>query len=405
MDSIKSLFNKENIKRKLKILVSSPGFKTFISIALAVASGLLLGLLVLLIANPKNAFPAFAGILAGSFGEPRGGWLGFGDLLYYATPLIFTGLSVGFAYKTGLFNIGASGQFMVAQLVAVIVGLYAEGLGVFQWPIAILAGIAAGAIWGFFPGIFKALFNVNEVITSIMFNYIGMYLRNMLIYSSNVLYNPLRAETHKLPDSAFNPKAGLDFIFPGSRVDIGIIFAIIVAIAIYIVLKKTIFGYELIAVGHNREASRYAGINAKRKIVISMVIAGALAGLGGALQILAPGAHGLGNRIKPVEVIAPEGFNGIPVALLGLLHPIGIVFSALFITYIQRGGNYIQSRAMIEIIDIIIALIIYFSAFALLFQQIMKRRKDRRIQRKLEANMALDSIDANLNESEDLGDE
>src|SRR5690554_2940230 len=144
MDSIKSFFTKDNIKSKLKNLVSSPGFKTFISIVLAVTSGLLLGLLVLLIANPRNAFPAFAGILAGSFGEPRGGWLGFGDLLYYATPLIFTGLSVGFAYKTGLFNIGASGQFMVAQLTAIIVGLYGEGLGVFQWPVAIIAGLGAG---------------------------------------------------------------------------------------------------------------------------------------------------------------------------------------------------------------------------------------------------------------------
>jgi len=366
------------LRDKIKKLTDSAGFKTFTSLALSVAFGLLVGFIILLIANPRNSISAFFGILAGSFGEPKSPWLGFGDLLYYATPILFTGLSVGFAYKTGLFNIGASGQFMVAQFAAVAVGLYGRGLGFFHWPLALLAGFVAGAVWGFFPGLFKALFNVNEVISAIMFNYIGMYLSNMLIKSSSVIYNHERVETHFLPRSAYNPKLGLDVIFPGSRIDIGIIIAILVAIIIYIILNKTVFGYELKAVGYNRDGSRYAGINEKKSIILSMMIAGALAGLGGALKILSPGVHYLGNTIKPIDVIAGEGFNGIPVALLGLLHPIGIIFSALFITYIQRGGFFTQAKAMIEIIDIIVALIIYFSAFALLFKMILQKGKDRR---------------------------
>ena len=368
------------LKGKLKKLSDTAGFKTFVSIALSVAFGLLVGFIILLIANPRNAFSAFLGILAGSFGEPKSPWLGFGDLLYYATPILFTGLSVGFAYKTGLFNIGASGQFMVAQFASIAVALYGRGLGFMHWPLALLAGIAAGALWGFFPGLLKALFNVNEVITSIMLNYIGMYLTNMLIKNSKVLYNPARVETHFLPRSAFNPKLGLYYIFPGSRIDIGIIIAIVTAIVIYIILNKTVFGYELKAVGYNRHASRYAGINEKKSIILSMTIAGGLAGLGGALKILSPGVHYLGHTIKPIDVIAVEGFNGIPVALLGILHPIGIIFSALFITYIQRGGFFTQAKAMIEIIDIIVALIIYFSAFAFLFKMILSKIRKKKEQ-------------------------
>ena len=361
-------------------------YKIFISVILAISSGLLVGLLILLISNPSQAFPAFGGILAGSFADPISPWLGFGDLLFYATPILLTGLSVGFAFKTGLFNIGAAGQFMVGQFVSVYIALTQTQLGVLHWPIALLGGVIAGAIWGFIPGFFKAVFNVNEVITSIMFNYIGMYLTNMLIKSNPVLYDHSRAETYRIPMSAFNPKFGLNRIFIGSRIDIGIIIAIIVAIIIYIVLNKTAFGFELKAVGYNKNASRYAGINEKRSIILSMVIAGALAGLAGSLKMLSPGANYLGQTLNAEDVIALEGFNGIPVALLGLSNPIGIIFSALFITYIQRGGFYIQTRVPIEIINIIIAVIIYFSAFALLFRLIIVRLIEKRRLRKEDLN-------------------
>jgi simple sugar transport system permease protein len=300
-------------------------------------------------------------------------------MLYYATPIILTGLSVGFAFKTGLFNIGASGQFMVAQFTTLMVAFYGGSLGAFQWVFAILAGVLAGAFWGFIPGFFKAVFNVNEVITSILFNYIGMYFTNMLIRGNSTIFDTHRHETFKISKQAFLPKFGLDKIFSGSRIDIGILIAILVAVLIYIILNKTKFGFELKGVGFNRYASRYAGINEKKSIILSMTIAGALAGLGGALKMIAPGAHYVGNTLSAEEILAAEGFNGIPVALLGLSNPIGIIFSGLFITHIQRGGFFVQSIVMIEIIDIITAIIIYFSAFALVFRifiaKIIKKKK------------------------------
>lgn len=363
MDENRSFLN--TIERFLKNLSEKSSFKIFFSVLMSILFGLLSGLIILLISNPSTALRAFGGILAGSFGDPKSIWVGLGDLLYYATPILLTGLSVGFVFKTGLFNIGAAGQFMVGQFTALIVGFYCGGLGPFQWVAALLAGFIAGAFWGFIPGFFKALFNVNEVITSIMFNYIGMYITKVLVISNGKIYNQARHETFNIPRQAFIPKWGLDKIFPESRVDIGFFIAVLVAVLIYIILNKTKFGFELKGVGYNRHASRYAGINEKKSIILSMAIAGGLAGFGGALKMMAPGSHYIGNTLAAEEVLAGEGFNGIPVALLGLSNPIGIIFAALFITYIQRGGFYIQSIVMIEIIDIIIAIIIYSSAFAL----------------------------------------
>lgn len=343
-------------------------FSIFLSVFLSIVFGLFIGFIILLIANPNTALSAFGGILAGAFGDPNSIWLGIGDLLFYATPILLTGLSVGFAFKTGLFNIGAAGQFMVGQYASLVFAFYGGRFGAFQWIFALFFGIAAGALWGFIPGFFKAVFNVNEVITSIMFNYIALYLTNMLIVGNPIIFNSQRHETYFLPSQAFLPRIGLNYLFPGSRVDIGIIIAILTAILIQIILNQTAFGFELKACGYNRHGCRYAGINEKKCIILSMVIAGSLAGLGGALKMLAPGAYGVGSTLGAEEIIAAEGFNGIPAALLGLSNPIGIIFSTFFITYIQRGGFYVQSQIMIEIIDIITAIIIYFSAFALIFR-------------------------------------
>ncbi|MDD4000861.1 MAG: ABC transporter permease [Bacilli bacterium] len=388
------------VKVYLKNLSRTNGFKTFTSVLLSILLGLLIGLIILLISNPRTAFPAFGGILIGSFGDPKSISVGIGDLLYYATPILLTGLSVGFAFKTGLFNIGASGQFMVGQFSALMVAFYGSALGPFQWVVAILAGILAGAFWGFIPGIFKALLNVNEVITSIMFNYIGMYLTNMLISGNSTVFDKQRHETFNISRNAFLPKLGMDKLFPGSRADIGFLIAILVAVVIYLVLNKTKFGFEIKGVGYNRNASRYAGINEKKSIILSMAIAGALAGLGGALKMIAPGARYIGNTLSAEEILAPEGFNGIPVALLGLSNPIGIIFSALFITHIQRGGFYVQSVVMIEIIDIITAVIIYFSAFSLAFRLFIGRF----IKKKKEAKAIAENQESE-NSNKELGGE
>jgi ABC-type uncharacterized transport system permease subunit len=335
-----------------------------ISSAGAIVTGLLFGLIILLIANPGNAFSGFGWILTGALQTPQD----IGNIFYYATPLIMTGLSVAFAFRTSLFNIGASGQFIMGAYGAVLVGVKLTSLGSFHWVVALLASVVFGALWALIPGILKAYRNVNEVISSIMFNYIGMYLTNLLVKST--VYHQLTNRSLPVAETANVPGMGLDVIFSGSKINAGIIIAAAVAVLLYILLNKTTFGFELKACGNNRHASRYAGINEKKNIILAMVIAGALSGLGGGLLYLA----GTGKYIYVQDMLAPEGFSGISVALLGMSHPIGVLFAGLFIGYITVGGSYMQlSGFKPEIIDIITAAIIYFAAFALMFRNILQR--------------------------------
>ena len=337
---------------------------SFLSSVIAIAIGLLFGLIILLISNPSQALAGFITILTGAFQDMRS----LGRIMYFATPIIFTGLSVGFAFRTGLFNIGTPGQFILGAFGAVIIGVKLPQLGSFHWVVALLVATILGGVWALLPGILKAFANVHEVIASIMMNYIGMYLVNYLV--QNTVYDRLRNQSMGVAKSAVIPRLGLDKIFPRSNVNLGFILAIFAAIVIYIILNKTTFGFELKAVGFNRDASKYAGINEKRSIVFSMVIAGCLAGLGGGLLYLA----GSGKHIEVVDVLAGEGFTGIPVALLGMSNPIGILFAGLFIGYITVGGDYMQLYDFVpEIIDIIVASIIYFSAFSLVVKNIIER--------------------------------
>lgn len=342
---------------------------------LAIVAGLAAGVIILLISNPARAWEGLLTIL-------RGGWnndmKGVGQVLYYATPIILTGLSVGFAFKTGMFNIGAAGQLMVGGFVSIYVAVTWTFLpGALHWIVPLVMGMLAGMAWGMLVGIFKAFLNVHEVITSIMLNYIAMYGVNFLVKNSH-LYDMLRNQTVNVPAGSMLPKAGLDQIFlimkgnfrDVSSVNAGIFIAVGVAVVIYILLEKTIFGFELRAVGHNRHASRYAGISEKKAIITSMAIAGALSGIAGATMYLAP-ASGMHMHVE--EVLAAQGFNGIAVALLGLSNPIGIISTGLFVAHITVGGSYLQSlRYMKEIIDVIIGLIIYFSAFSLLMRDVLR---------------------------------
>ncbi len=343
---------------------------------IAILMGLLLGFIILLISNPANALRGLWVILQGGLNN---GMKGLGQVLYYATPIIMTGLSVGFAFKTGMFNIGASGQLMVGGLASIWVGVTFTGLPPqIHWVVALLAGMLAGMGWGVIVGIFRAFFNVNEVITSIMLNYIGLYGVNYLVKNSH-LYDSLKNQTVDVAAGAVIPKAGLDRIFfvlkgrfhDASSVNAGIFIAIGFAILVYFILQRTTFGYEIKASGFNRDASLYAGISVKKSIIASMAIAGSLSGVAGALMYLAPAS---GMHIHVVEVLAAQGFNGIAVALLGMSNPIGIIFSGLFIAHITVGGGYLQSlKYMKEIIDVIIGLIIYFSAFALFVRDLLLR--------------------------------
>ncbi|MBN7772859.1 ABC transporter permease [Clostridium aminobutyricum] len=360
---------------RLKNLLESNGFNNAMSSIFAILIGLIFGFVILLITNPSEAAAGFVIILKGGFSTEA---KGLGQVLYFATPLILTGLSVGFAFKTGLFNIGASGQFIMGAFAAIYVGVKWDFLPApFHWIIALIAAAFVGGLWALIPGLMKAYLNVHEVIATIMMNYIGMYMANYLVKMT--VYDSNKALSMDVASTAVLPKGGLDDVFYNpmgtmkdlSTVNSGIYIAVIMAIVIYILLNKTTLGYELKACGYNQKASKYAGINEKRNIVLAMVIAGALAGLGGGLLYLS-GASG--RHIKVVDVLAAEGFNGIPVALLGLSNPIGIIFAALFISYITLGGNYLQTLDFVpEIIDIIIACIIYFSAFSLIFRSILPK--------------------------------
>jgi len=359
----------------------------------AIIIGLLVGLIVLLLCNSKQAVPGFITILTGSFTH---GMKGVGQIFYYGTPIILTGLSVGFAFKTGLFNIGASGQFIVGGFGAVVVGILCKNLGGVHWVVALAISVLFGAVWGFVPGLLKAYFNVNEVISAIMLNYIGMYGVNWIVKGYKPLFNTLRNESNNVATTAQIPKMGLDKLFPGSSVNGGFIIAVIVVILIYIVLNKTTFGYELKAVGFNKDASKYAGINEKASIILSMTIAGAISGMSGGLLYLA----GTGKHIEIVDVIASEGFTGISVALLGVCHPIGILFAGLFIAYLTAGGFYLQLfEFSTEIIDIIIAVIIYFSAFALIVKTLIAKSK----QKKEMAELAKADVDKGKDQNKEGG--
>ena len=363
------------------------GFSSLASILI----GLMIGLILLFCFNAPYAVGGFFKILNTGFS----GSYNFSKVLYQAAPLILTGLSVGFAFKTGLFNIGASGQYTIGAFFGLVAAVQFQ----MPWYIAVLAAMIGGAIWGLFPGLFKALFNVNEVITSIMFNWISLFLVNLLLANMPVMlanYWGAANADRTVSVATANPGAlipalGLDKLLRSDYMNISIFLAIAVAVICYIILNKTTFGYELKACGYNRSASIYAGINAKRNIVLSMVIAGALAGLGGAISYL----NGPVQYVIKKEILT-MGFNGIPVALLAASNPIGIIFTGFFISYIQVGGNALQPEFSSEIINIIIAAIIYLSAVALLIRELTAR-----IMRKknADANGEDEPDDGVLNES------
>lgn len=359
---------------KFKSILHSAGFTNAASSVFAIFVGLIFGFIIMIVSNSKEALQGLGIILQGGFG---GGAKGVGQTFYYAIPIIMTGLSVGFAFKTGLFNIGASGQFTVGAFTAILIGIKWTFLPApWHWIVALIGSAVAGGLWALIPGLFKAYLNVNEVISCIMMNYIGLFgvnfaMKHAAFKGAPPLFDSTMNLSSNTSASAVIPKGFLAALFPNSTVNIGILIAIGIAVLVYIVLNKTTFGYELKACGFNRNASRYAGISEKRNIVLSMVIAGALSGLGGGLVYLS-GANG--RRYKVVDVMLADGFAGIPIALLGLSNPIGIIFAGIFIAYITVGGEYLQRLDFaVEIIDIITAAIIYFSAFALVFRTFVKK--------------------------------
>lgn len=355
--------NKKKISRRGPAEQAS----TILAALFCILIGLVCGYLILLAINPAHAWKeGFYRILMGGFYDAP---YGIGKTLANAAPLIMTGLSVAFAFKTGLFNIGAAGQYTLGAFGA----LYCAIVLHMPWWVCLVAAAVMGALWGAIPGVFKAYLNINEVITSIMFNWIGLYLVNELIYSNGtgVMYDSRNTRTWNLRKNAEYAKAvipdfGLNKMFQTNSTTIAIFLAIVVAVVMWVILEKTIFGYELKAVGLNKEAARYAGINEKKNIILSMMIAGALAGFGAGLFYLASVSEW--NPLNSTSLPA-MGFNGISVALLASSNPIGTIFSALFISHISVGGGFLSTKYYpTEVADLISGIIIYLCAFSMLFR-------------------------------------
>lgn len=317
-----------------------------------------------------------------------------GNMLFRATPLILTGLSVAVAFKTGLFNIGAPGQYLAGTAATLFIALGIpthSAPGWLIWTLAFLGGMAAGALWGMIPGLLKAFFNINEVIACIMTNWIAANvvtwlfdmssLKNVVentkssyIYSTSYgLTEVDGALTYVKGAGVSTPKMGLDIIFPGSQVNGGIIIAILLAIVVCVMLSRTTLGYELKVCGSNRFAARYAGIKDKRNIVLSMAIAGALAGTAGALYYLAGNTEFYWNTYQSLPAV---GFNGIPVALLASSNPIGVIFAGMFMSMLDISGLQMTNLTAYNeyITDVIIAVIVYLAAFAHLIKQWLGKR-------------------------------
>ena len=381
-------------------LLQKDGARSVLASLLSIIIGLAAGALVILIVglfNPslglKNAWDGIRLVLFGLFSTGRSvaGSLTFGfnpasvgNMLFRATPVILTGLSVAVAFKTGLFNIGAPGQYLAgtAATLFIALGIPSSQMAIpgvnpssippmLVWFLALLGGMAAGALWGVIPGLLKAFLNINEVLACIMTNWIAANVVTWVFEVSNFKNIVENTKTSYIYKTTINgvatPKMGLDKIFPGSQVNGGIIIACLLAALVYILLTRTTLGYELKACGSNRFAARYAGIKDKRNIVLSMAIAGALAGAAGSLYYLSGNTEFYWSTYQSLP---SAGFNGIPVALLAVNNPIAVIFTGIFMSMLDISGLQLTNLTAYNeyITDVIIAVIVYLAAFSLVIK-------------------------------------
>ncbi|MFX3619365.1 MAG: ABC transporter permease [Sporolactobacillus sp.] len=335
---------------------------------ISVVLGLLCGAIIML-ATGYNPLLAYGSIVQSIFLQPYYG----GETIRAMIPLVLSGLAVAFAFRTGLFNIGVEGQLMAGWLASVACAVELPGLPKFiLLPLCIIVGGAAGGLWGFIPGILKARFRVHEVISTIMMNYISLYTTSYLI--KTYLYTQ-GERTPTIPANASLASPFLANLTQGSRLHWGFIVAILAVVAMWFILWKTTMGFELRSVGFSQEASRYAGMNVSRNIILSMTISGIFAGLAGTMEGLGTYQYMMIN-----STFTGIGFNGIAVALLGLNTPIGVVLSGALFAGLQTGGLTMQSVAgvPIELIQIIIALIIFFVGSGYVIQWLWARFNGRR---------------------------
>ncbi len=392
---------------KKESLLSKNSTRTILASLLSILIGLGAGAVIILfigLVTPslslKSAWEGIELVVGGMFatGRDAAGNLTFGfnatsmgNMLFRATPLIMTGLSVALGMKAGLFNIGTPGQYLMGACASLFIaesipstaaseafsatmwgGAPAFALPpVLIWVLALLGGILAGAVWGAIPGLLKAYLNINEVLASIMTNWIAASAVTWIFDISNLKNavdgNKLAYVYKTAENGVQTSKMGLDTIFAGSQINGGIIIAIVFAIAIYVLLSKTTMGYEIKACGMNRYAARYAGIADKKTIVLTMSLAGSLAAAGGALYYLAGNTELFWNTY---QTLPAEGFNGIPVALLAANNPVAVIFTAMFMSMLNICGQQLRNLTAYNeyITDVIIGVIVYMSALSLVIK-------------------------------------
>lgn len=346
-----------------KSILNSNALYTFI----AILFGFLVGAVFLLVAKISPT-AAYSKLFTGVFSKPKFMvWA-----VIYASPLIFTGLSVAFSFKTGVFNIGAEGQFVVGSLAAVLVGILVDVPAIIHVPLCILAAAAAGAIWGSVVGYLKVKKGINEVLLFIMFNWIAFYLSNYVV-NLKVIHKEGGGEATKdiLESAQILLPQSVRQMTGCSSANFGIFLAVIAAVIIWFIINKTTLGYRLRAVGFNRNAAEYGGISANRAVMTAMAISGCLAGLGGAVQTL-----GMSMRISQFATQESFGFQGITVALIAGSNPIGCIFSGLFYGAMKYGGSKLSLiNAPSEVVDIIMGTIILFIAVSHVFKKLALKGK------------------------------
>ena len=351
--------------KKLKKVLESNVLYT----ALAIIIGFVIGAIFLAVAGISPA-AAYGKLLDGVFGKPKFMvWT-----LVYASPLIFTGLSVAFSLRTGVFNIGAEGQFVVGAMAACACGILLKLPPVIHAIVCVLAAAAAGFLWSYLVGILKVKRGIHEVLSFIMFNWIAFYLSNFLVNTQTLHKEGSGEATKNVLDSArlLFPEGMLKAL-DCNGANWGFILAIIAAVAMWIIIEKTTLGYRLKAVGFNRDAATFGGINADRSILTALGISGALAGIGGAVQVL-----GMSGRISQFAGQEGYGFEGITVALIAGSNPLGCIFSGIFYGAMKYGGSKLTMvGAPEEVIDIIMGCVIIFIAISGVFKELFTRKSKR----------------------------
>ena len=364
--------------KEKRSLLRSGAVQSLLASLLCVLCGLLVGYIALLLINARGASEAMATILKNfmTYSRASSQVKYFGSTLVKTAPLLMCSLSVLFAYKVGLFNIGAAGQYVLGAGASLYCAL---GLGL-PWIVCLLAAAAAGALAGAVCGALKAYRNVNEVISCIMLNWIGLYGVNMLLSTVKEPTSPYTLPLASTNPGALLPSLGLGALFSNNQyVTLAIPLAVLAAAGVWILLEKTQTGFELKATGFNKDAAKYSGMREKKNLIMTMAIAGALAGTGAALLYLT----GFEQWQCTLSSVPAMGFNGIAAAFLGGLSPIGSILSSYFIQHITNGGAYVdKTMYSAQISDFISALIIYFCGFVMFFRQALNRALDRRAERK-----------------------